>query len=169
MDQLVPFPPSSVPSAAGTGGHPQRVGDAERNAVCTTLSAHYAAGRLSAEELDLRLGSAVQAVTVEHLRLLLADLPVGVPAPAAAPVRRESGLLDPLAFAALVVTVLVAGVAFLAVLAAGDVAYFIVCALSASTAAVGAASATHLLHRRAQVVQAGAEARAQAAQRPRMA
>jgi len=168
MDQLVPFPPSPSPSGGGPARHPQRIGDAERNAVCATLSAHYAAGRLTADELDRRLGSAVQAVTLEHLRPLLADLPAGLPGPAAAPVPpRQTGLLDPLAAAALVLALLVAAVGFLGLLAMGDVASLVACFLVTVTAAVGAGSATHLLHRQARAVEARAEA--VAAQRPRMA
>ena len=63
----------------------QRAGDADRTAVCEQLAAHYAVGRLREDELDARLGAAVDAVTLRELRRLVSDLPptAAPPAPAA--------------------------------------------------------------------------------------
>ena len=53
----------------------QRVGDVERSAVCEELSRQYAAGRLSDDELEHRVGAAMQARTRGDLHPLLVDLP----------------------------------------------------------------------------------------------
>ena len=57
----------------------QRIGDAERSAVCEELSVHYAAGRLTDEELDVRVTAAVAARTWGELRPLVGDLPSAAP------------------------------------------------------------------------------------------
>lgn len=53
----------------------QRVGDAERDATCDLLGAHFSAGRLSTEELQARTSAALDARTLADLRALTADLP----------------------------------------------------------------------------------------------
>jgi hypothetical protein len=60
-----------------------RASDADRDAVVSDLGEHYQAGRLTAEEFDQRTGRALAARTWGELRDLLADLPVGRPAPQA--------------------------------------------------------------------------------------
>lgn len=52
-----------------------RASDADRDRVASLLREHHAAGRLSAEEFDERLGQTFSAVTVGELDRLLADLP----------------------------------------------------------------------------------------------
>lgn len=52
-----------------------RIGDAEREAAAATLSEHFAAGRLSRDELDERLDRAWTAKTASELDPLFADLP----------------------------------------------------------------------------------------------
>ena len=52
-----------------------RVGDAERDAAAERLRAHAAAGRLTVEELDERLGRALSARTGTDLAVLEEDLP----------------------------------------------------------------------------------------------
>jgi uncharacterized protein DUF1707 len=66
-----------------------RASDAEREHVVELLRAHAAEGRLSADELEERLGAAYAAATRAELKPLLADLPARAPAPAPArgPVR----------------------------------------------------------------------------------
>jgi len=59
-----------------------RASDAERERAATALRDHYAAGRITSEELDERTDAAYAARTVGQLRTLLADLP---PLPAAPP------------------------------------------------------------------------------------
>ena len=54
---------------------PVRIGDAERDRAISTLSDHFAAGRLSREELDERVDQAMQARFDADLRPLFADLP----------------------------------------------------------------------------------------------
>ena len=79
---------------------PVRIGDAERDRAISVLSDHFAAGRLTREELDERVDRAMQARFDADLRPLFADLPRPQPP---APVRQAhaypSGLA--LAFAAL--------------------------------------------------------------------
>jgi hypothetical protein len=54
-----------------------RASDADRDAVLADLSAHFQAGRLTADELDERTGQALAARTWGQLKELLADLPAG--------------------------------------------------------------------------------------------
>jgi hypothetical protein len=52
-----------------------RAADADRDAALTQLSEHFAAGRLTAEELDERSGRALRARTMGELDELMRDLP----------------------------------------------------------------------------------------------
>ena len=52
-----------------------RVSDADREQVAERLREHFAAGRLTSEELDERLATALNAKTVRDLRAVMADLP----------------------------------------------------------------------------------------------
>ena len=54
---------------------PVRIGDVERDRAISALSDHFAAGRLSREELDERVDQAMQARFDADLRPLFADLP----------------------------------------------------------------------------------------------
>lgn len=162
MDTPGPLVPAALPFPyAG-----QRAGDLERSAVCDQLSVHFAAGRLSPEELDGRLGAAMAAPTLLELRRLVSDLPPAAsPAPAApaAPGRWNAfdvlallTALGCLAFAFLTVLVLgleANGVALVAGLFGGSIA------------AVGGAAATHVAHRAWQ----RSRVRRVEAQRPRIA
>lgn len=53
-----------------------RVGDADRERVTDLLAEHHAAGRLTVEELDDRLTTALAARTRDELVAPLADLPM---------------------------------------------------------------------------------------------
>ncbi|MDO4783574.1 MAG: DUF1707 domain-containing protein [Propionibacteriaceae bacterium] len=79
----------------------QRVGDAERDATCDLLGAHFSAGRISAEELQARTSAALSALTMADLRALTADLPrlsaapvPGHPGPRPVPAGRPNWALD---------------------------------------------------------------------------
>ncbi|MFC4531887.1 DUF1707 SHOCT-like domain-containing protein [Sphaerisporangium dianthi] len=52
-----------------------RIGDAERDEVAAALREHFAQGRLTHEELDERLDTALAARTAGELRQVTADLP----------------------------------------------------------------------------------------------
>ena len=65
------------PSQAG----PVRIGDAERDRAIAALGDHFAAGRLSREEFDERVETAMQARFDDDIDPLFADLPVPVPVP----------------------------------------------------------------------------------------
>jgi DUF1707 SHOCT-like domain len=67
----------------GAGGY--RVGDADRNRTAELLKEAHAAGYLTLEELDERLGTALAARTRGELDRLVADLPPGPGRLAAAP------------------------------------------------------------------------------------
>jgi hypothetical protein len=54
---------------------PVRIGDAERDEAVSKLGDHFAAGRLSREELDERIDKAMQARFGTDLEPLFADLP----------------------------------------------------------------------------------------------
>lgn len=56
-----------------------RIGDAERERVTDQLAQHHAAGRLTLDELDERLGAALSARTRSDLAATVADLPVLAP------------------------------------------------------------------------------------------
>ncbi len=58
-----------------------RASDADRDHVTARLREHFAAGRLTPDELDERISAALNAKTHGELRQLMADLPE--PAPAA--------------------------------------------------------------------------------------
>ena len=53
-----------------------RVSDAERERAAQDLREHYAAGRLTEDELDERVQAAYRARTATDLRSLLVDLPL---------------------------------------------------------------------------------------------
>ncbi|MEV5407595.1 DUF1707 domain-containing protein [Thermopolyspora sp. NPDC052614] len=59
-----------------------RIGDAERDEVMAALREHFAQGRLTSDELDERLESALRARTARDLQALTADLPGPHPADA---------------------------------------------------------------------------------------
>ena len=63
-----------------------RLGDADRDALLEQLKRHAAAGRLSVEELERRVGIVLGADTREQASPALADLP---PLPDAEPARRR--------------------------------------------------------------------------------
>jgi hypothetical protein len=68
-------------SSGGTVDSPaMRVGDAEREACAAQIREHYAAGRLTHEEMTERLESALSARTAADLAPLVQDLPT-LPAP----------------------------------------------------------------------------------------
>jgi hypothetical protein len=56
-------------------GFEMRVGHAERDAVAAELREHYAAGRISLDELNERLDKAFAAKTKGDLNALMTDLP----------------------------------------------------------------------------------------------
>ena len=99
------------PTRAGRGV-PVRIGDAERDGAITALSEHFAAGRLSREELDERVEQAMSARFDADLTPLLADLPVPAPAqprkaPPAPPAVQLVWALMPMLLVAVVVVALV--------------------------------------------------------------
>lgn len=53
----------------------ERIGDLERDAICELLGRHYAAGRLSTDEMHYRTAEALRATTRTQLNDLVADLP----------------------------------------------------------------------------------------------
>lgn len=52
-----------------------RIGDAEREAACEELTEHFVLGRLTQEELDVRLSLATRAQTNGDLAVVISDLP----------------------------------------------------------------------------------------------
>ena len=57
-----------------------RASDADRDRVTAQLRDHFAAGRITTDELDERLSAALHAKTFGDLRRIMADLPGPVPA-----------------------------------------------------------------------------------------
>ncbi len=79
-----------------------RAGDDDRERVAAALREHYAAGRISAEELEERLTATWSARTVGELQVQIADLPpehevyeLPVPArPVGSAVHHQAGRVD---------------------------------------------------------------------------
>ena len=61
-------------------GSSLRLSDADRDRAVAELSEHFQAGRIAADELDDRVGRALQARTAADLAPLFADLPGKRPA-----------------------------------------------------------------------------------------
>jgi hypothetical protein len=70
----------------------QRASDADRDFVTDLLCAAVADGRLTLDELDARLGTALSARTLPELAALIADLPDHPPALTPEPPTRWSYL-----------------------------------------------------------------------------
>ena len=70
-----PFPGGGGDPARPRGPHALRIGDAERDAVAADLGEHYAAGRLTLDELNERLDAVFSARTFGQLSRIMADLP----------------------------------------------------------------------------------------------
>jgi hypothetical protein len=75
MRYYAPFPGGSGDPARPRVPHALRIGDAERDAAATELGDHYAAGRLTLDELHERLDAAFAAKTLGQLTRVMADLP----------------------------------------------------------------------------------------------
>ncbi len=75
MRYYAPFPGGGGDPAWPRGPHALRIGDAERDAAAADLGEHYAAGRLTLEELHERLDAAFSAKTFGQLARVMADLP----------------------------------------------------------------------------------------------
>jgi hypothetical protein len=72
-----------------------RTSDADRDRAAALLRDHFTAGRLTPEELDVRLTATLNAHTLGDLRRVLADLPGPVPVPQhARRVPPEAGRLE---------------------------------------------------------------------------
>ena len=108
----------------GAGGY--RVGDADRNRTADLLKEAHAAGYLTLEEADERLGTALAARTRGELDRLVADLPPEWRAsqergqrPAGPPSRQRPAALPPQAAWLVPLVVVITGVILLAVLTRG--------------------------------------------------
>lgn len=77
-----------MPPSAHRSPEHLRVGDADRDAAVTALGDHYAAGRLTADEHDERMGRAWAARTYGDLVAIFADLPGPVPDPPGSTITR---------------------------------------------------------------------------------
>jgi hypothetical protein len=82
MRYYAPFPDDggfpgnhSEPPRLRGGPHALRIGDAERDAAAADLGEHYAAGRLSLDELNQRLDAVFSSKTFGQLARIMADLP----------------------------------------------------------------------------------------------
>ena len=138
---------SATPTVSYRIGDLCRVGDVERSRTCDVLAEHYAAGRLSSEELERRLGWAVQAVTEADLVGLTADLPTSLPTERyedASPGSRSWPAGVVVAAVALLVSIVVAG-GMLLVLGLVDPLLFLAAGVGGCAAAAGGAAATYLV------------------------
>jgi hypothetical protein len=75
MRYYAPFPGGGSDPARPRVPHAMRIGDAERDAAAADLGEHYAAGRLTLDELHERLEAAFSAKTFGQLAGVMADLP----------------------------------------------------------------------------------------------
>lgn len=146
-----PAPNNPAPMPRRTAN--ERVGDAERSAACDELSAHFAAGRLGAEDLEYRLTMAVAAVTRADLHRLTVDLPPSAqprppmpqrPTPWPPAPQRNWPAMSVLAVLALIGSLVIAG-GMLTVLGAVEPFLFVAACFGGTAAAVGGASISYLL------------------------
>ncbi len=70
-----PYSSGSGDPARPRGPHGLRIGDDERDDAAADLGEHYAAGRLSLDELHERLDAVLAAKTFGHLTRIMTDLP----------------------------------------------------------------------------------------------
>jgi hypothetical protein len=76
MRYYAPFPGGGGEPPRPRGGpHALRIGDAERDAAAADLGEHYAAGRLSLDELNERLDAVFSSKTFGQLTRVMSDLP----------------------------------------------------------------------------------------------
>ena len=76
MRYYAPFPGGGgEPPRPRVGPHALRIGDAERDAAAADLGEHYAAGRLTLDELNERLDAVFTSKTFGQLTRIMADLP----------------------------------------------------------------------------------------------
>ena len=75
MRYYAPFPGGGGEPARPLGPHALRIGDAERDAAAADLGEHYAAGRLSLDELHERLDAVFSSKTFGQLTRIMSDLP----------------------------------------------------------------------------------------------
>lgn len=75
MRYYAPFPGADGEPSRSRGPHALRIGDAERDAAAADLGEHYAAGRLTLDELNHRLDAVFTARTFGQLSGVMADLP----------------------------------------------------------------------------------------------
>jgi Domain of unknown function (DUF1707) len=75
MRYYAPFPGGGGESLRPRGPHALRIGDAERDAAAADLGEHYAAGRLTLDELNERLDAVFSAKTFGQLAKIMTDLP----------------------------------------------------------------------------------------------
>jgi hypothetical protein len=131
-----------------------RASDADRDHITARLREHFAAGRLTSDELDERVSAALKAKTLGDLRQLMTDLPEPVPAapkatqrayPAGPPwvVRRRGPRLLPVVLLVLLATLLPGG----HWLFFGILPFFMVFWLVACLCGIFAMSRPHRRHR----------------------
>ncbi|MGH3251663.1 MAG: DUF1707 SHOCT-like domain-containing protein [Trebonia sp.] len=76
MRYYAPFPGGGgEPPRLRGGPHALRIGDAERDAAAADLGEHYAAGRLTLDELNERLDVVFSSKTLGQLTRVMTDLP----------------------------------------------------------------------------------------------
>ena len=75
MRYYAPFPGGGGEQLRPRGPHALRIGDAERDAAAADLGEHYAAGRLTIDELNERLDAVFSAKTFGQLAKVMTDLP----------------------------------------------------------------------------------------------
>ncbi|MBO0802754.1 MAG: DUF1707 domain-containing protein [Nocardiopsaceae bacterium] len=79
MRYYVPFPDWDGAPYKPLPRRVLRIGDADRDAAAADLGDHYAAGRLTLDELHDRLGEVLAATTHGQLWKVMADLPGSAP------------------------------------------------------------------------------------------
>jgi hypothetical protein len=75
MRDYAPLPGGRGDPCRPPGPHRLRIADAERDAATADLGEHYAAGRLTLDELHERVDAVLTAKTFGQLAAIMADLP----------------------------------------------------------------------------------------------
>ncbi|WP_203567158.1 DUF1707 SHOCT-like domain-containing protein [Aestuariimicrobium ganziense] len=152
---FTPVPDAPLaPRPAPVGRHGLLIGDLERDATCQQLAQHFAAGRLTADELDQRVDASMRARTNIDLHLLTADLPGGAgpglamvaPPVSGAAVNPLRTLAEGLAFCLTLAAIGCTALLLLGLLAGGG-SYAFVAWLAAFGASVSVAGAFHFARR----------------------
>lgn len=121
-----------------------RASGADREQMIETLKVAFVQGRLTRDELDMRVGHALASRTHADLALVIADIPAGLAAAqhSQTPARARKSLAERIKVVMWSACVIIPLAGLLATIGTGNSAWFILSVLGCIGAAVPAVSAT---------------------------